>query len=194
MINTYNLSTCSRGYRMQYSPMNITLIKRPTVKALLDREKVYEQTLKSRVVRLLSDSRLSDRIPACAELCITLLDNPEIQDLNREYRNQDKTTDVLSFSMLEGESFDLPDGLPVPLGDIMISVEVALLQSTRGALPRLHSRLKSEHWGLAEELSFLILHGVLHLLGYDHESESDAEQMESLEAELLKVVLPKICH
>ena len=95
---------------MQYSPMNITLIKRPTVKALLDREKVYEQTLKSRVVRLLSDSRLSDRIPACAELCITLLDNPEIQDLNREYRNQDKTTDVLSFSMLEGESFDLPDG------------------------------------------------------------------------------------
>ena len=179
---------------MQYSPMDITLIKRPAVKALLDREKVYEQTLKSRVVRLLSDSRLSDRIPAYAELCITLLDNQEIQDLNREYRNQDKTTDVLSFSMLEGESFDLPDGLPVPLGDIMISVEVALLQSTRGALPRLNSRLKSEHWGLAEELSFLILHGVLHLLGYDHESESEAQEMESLEAELLRVILPNICH
>ena len=92
--------------------------------------------------------------------------DPEIHDLNRQYRKKDKPTDVLSFP--------LADKLyPTLLGDVVISLDTA----TRQAQRRGHS--------LREELQTLLIHGILHLLGYDHEvSRSEAARMRHKEREV----------
>ena len=176
---------------MNNKQIDLSLIIRPTVRDLLRVEKVRLNTLRVRIKRALSDPLISDRVPERVELCLTLLDNEEIHFLNREYREKDKPTDVLSFALQEGEQFYLPEDIATPLGDLMISVETAIYQSKRGALPRLRPHLKSDEWGLSDELSFLALHGLLHLLGFDHEREEEAEQMEALEASLLRAILPR---
>ena len=176
---------------MSQNRIELSLIVRRNVKELLTREGVSINTLRARIKRALSDPRVSDYVPEKVELCLTLLDDQEIHRLNRDYRKKDKATDVLSFALLEGEVFNLPSEIATPIGDLMISVETALAQSKRGALPRLKPLLKDERWGLSEELSFLALHGLLHLLGFDHENEDEAEVMEALEAELLGSVLPQ---
>jgi len=96
--------------------------------------------------------------------------DPEIHSLNRQYRGKDKPTDVLSFP--------LADELhPFLLGDVVISVETA----TRQAQRRGHS--------LREELQILLIHGILHLLGYDHEiSRSESIRMRRKEREVLKIL------
>ncbi|MDH4100076.1 MAG: rRNA maturation RNase YbeY, partial [Nitrospirota bacterium] len=94
--------------------------------------------------------------------------------LNRDYRGKDKTTDVLSFSMHEGEAIPGEETL---LGDVVISLPVA----ERQAAEKGHS--------LEQEVTILLIHGILHLLGYDHErGEEEARKMEGLERQLLKKV------
>ncbi|MFA7572918.1 MAG: rRNA maturation RNase YbeY, partial [Lutispora sp.] len=101
------------------------------------------------------------------EISISFVDNQEMQDLNKEYRNIDAPTDVLSFSMLEfeeddeGFESDLNDYIEeeLPLGDIVISVERAIEQAGEYG----HSKDR--------EIAFLLVHGMLHLLGYDHEEK-----------------------
>lgn len=105
-----------------------------------------------------------------AELSVVLCDDAFIQPLNRDYRGKDKPTDVLSFSQREGEEADPDD--PV-LGDVVISVPIASAQ----AAERGHS--------LGHELRVLLVHGICHLLGYDHEADDEAEEMEALERDLL---------
>lgn len=104
------------------------------------------------------------------ELSVVLCDDPFIHPLNRDWRGKDRPTDVLSFAQREGEEADEDD--PV-LGDVVISVETA----ARQAAERGHS--------LEHELRVLLVHGVLHLLGYDHEDDEEAEEMEALERDLL---------
>lgn len=176
---------------MNLNKIELSVVLRPTIKTLLMSEGIHIKTLRARIKRVLSDPRLTHLVPHHVELCLTLLDDNEIHGLNLEYRGKDKPTDVLSFSMLEGEAFTLPGEIATPLGDLMMSVETALKQSKRGALPRIRPLLKDEKWGLSEELSFLALHGLLHLLGFDHEVDQEAEEMEALEAALLSVILPK---
>jgi len=106
------------------------------------------------------------------EVSLLLVDDPTIRDLNREYRGRDRPTDVLSFALNEGE---LPDPAPEMWGDIVISVESALRQA--------------EEYGhsFETEMARLLIHGALHLLGYDHETtESEAERMRTQEAEILR--------
>lgn len=105
-----------------------------------------------------------------AELSVVLCTDAFIQPLNREYRGFDKPTDVLSFSQREGEEADPDDPM---LGDVIISLDTAVRQ----AAERGHS--------LAVEVRVLLLHGILHLLGYDHEVDSEAEEMEALERVVL---------
>ena len=157
----------------------------------LKSEKCLITTFKNRIQRILEHPILQSYLPSSAELCVSLMSDDEIHALNRDYRGKDKATDVLSFALLEGEMLTLPDEISVPLGDIMISYDTALKQSKRGALPRLKPYLCSELWSLGDELAFLSLHGVLHLLGFDHETDEEAELMEGLEAYLLKTVFPK---
>jgi probable rRNA maturation factor len=95
-----------------------------------------------------------------AELSIVLCDDATIRELNRDYRERDAPTDVLAFPMGEGEGGDLHPDL---LGDVVISVDTARRQQKR---PTLH-----------EELTFLLAHGLLHLLGYDHATRAEERRM-----------------
>lgn len=105
------------------------------------------------------------------ELSIVLCDDAFIRPLNRDYRGKDAATDVLSFAMQEGE--DLIEEDPV-LGDLVISVETAGRQAAE------------QGHDLAAELRVLLVHGLLHLLGYDHEvDEVEAAEMRAAEAKLL---------
>ncbi|MBI3797958.1 MAG: rRNA maturation RNase YbeY [Deltaproteobacteria bacterium] len=100
------------------------------------------------------------------ELSLALVTDPEIHNLNRQYRGKDKPTDVLSFPLADALQ-------PSLLGDVVISVATAARQAQR----RGHS--------LREELQTLLIHGILHLLGYDHEtSRSEAIRMHRKEREV----------
>jgi probable rRNA maturation factor len=104
------------------------------------------------------------------EISILLLDDRQIQELNCAYLSRDCPTDVLSFPMAEGL---FPAVQPHILGDVVISVETALRQA-----------------GLHEELAFLLIHGILHLTGYDHEhGGSEQRRMRRMEQKLLKTLL-----
>ncbi|NUN15502.1 MAG: rRNA maturation RNase YbeY [Myxococcales bacterium] len=110
-----------------------------------------------------------------AELSLMLVSDSAIQRLNHHYRGKGTPTDVLSFSMLEG---DMVAGYPGAelLGDVVISVETAARQAQLR-----DSDLGGVGYTELDELTFLLIHGVLHLVGYDHENEKDATLMESEE-------------
>jgi probable rRNA maturation factor len=115
-----------------------------------------------------------------AELSIVLVDDDEIQQLNRNYLQRDKPTNVISFPMREGEDSGLNPSL---LGDVVISTETAARDADEAGI------------SFESELLFLLLHGILHLCGYDHErgTEAEARLMEIKEQEifaLLEVELP----
>ena len=162
----------------------ITLLTRSEVKGV-----ARPQTLRARLARLLAHPLLAERVTQEVSVCLTLTTDTEVHELNRDYRGKDKPTDVLSFALTEGEELWLPPGEALPLGDIIISVDTATRQAARGALPRLEAALGSRAWSVRDELSFLMLHGLLHLLGYDHEEEEEAEEMEALELALLPTLL-----
>lgn len=113
---------------------------------------------------------------ALSEVSVAFVDNEAIRALNREYRSRDEATDVLSFALLEGEDHEdmtLSDNEPQQLGDIIIS------------WPRLcEQALEYEH-SHTRELAFLTAHGMLHLLGYDHQNEVDEQMMFSLQEDIL---------
>ncbi len=95
-----------------------------------------------------------------SEVSVLLTDDPHMTQLNRKYREIDGPTDVLAFAMQEGEhNIDLNANV---LGDVVISLETAERQA------------KEETHSLEEEVAFLTVHGVLHLLGYDHQSQNEA--------------------
>jgi probable rRNA maturation factor len=104
--------------------------------------------------------------PGPLEVSILVADDATLHQLNRDYRGVDAPTDVLSFAAADAApgSFVLPPGVPQPLGDIALSYERVLAQATDYG----HS--------MQRELAYLVAHGTLHLLGYDHERGPDAAQ------------------
>ncbi|MHB1318405.1 MAG: rRNA maturation RNase YbeY [Anaerolineae bacterium] len=112
--------------------------------------------------------------PDDAGVSITLVDDAAIQALNRDYRNVDAPTDVLSFATLEGDGFVVPEGLPLELGDVIISYETAVRQAHEMG----HSPL--------EELALLTIHGCLHLAGLDHSTPEEQVRMWKLQDEALQ--------
>lgn len=103
---------------------------------------------------------------------LSIVDADESQTLNREYRQKDKPTNVLSFPS-EFDFPNLPD-LPRILGDIIICAEVVVREANE------QNKMPEAHW------AHMTIHGILHLLGYDHQTDDDAEQMEGLEVRALK--------
>ncbi|NLY94513.1 MAG: rRNA maturation RNase YbeY [Myxococcales bacterium] len=97
-----------------------------------------------------------------AELSILLCDDATIHELNRDYRGKDRPTDVLSFSMHEGEGSGVHPDL---LGDVVISIDTARKQAAE------------KGWAIASEIRFLLAHGLLHLLGYDHQTRDEERRM-----------------
>ena len=113
---------------------------------------------------------------ATVEISIRLTSDNEVQTLNRQYRQQDKPTNVLSFPMVQP---DLIDGLSntddgeILLGDIVLAHETCAREAAERGVP------------VEDHATHLIVHGVLHLLGYDHMTDADAEAMESIEREVM---------
>lgn len=102
------------------------------------------------------------------EVCIRIVDAEESQSLNAEYRGKDKPTNVLSFP------FEVPPGIPVSLlGDLVICAEVVATEADE------QEKALFDHW------AHMVVHGTLHLLGFDHINDDDAEEMEALERTLL---------
>ncbi|MBI5047987.1 MAG: rRNA maturation RNase YbeY [Deltaproteobacteria bacterium] len=116
-----------------------------------------------------------------AELSILLTDNNGIQRLNKRYLKKDRPTDVLSFPMWDFNSELRTPNSQLILGDIVISLETAKTQA------------KENDVTLKEELARLLIHGILHLLGFDHEKSSkEARRMRKEEERLLKIAKYKL--
>jgi len=120
-----------------------------------------EDTVRRAVLAVVA--RADVTIPADAELSVALADDAMVQRLNREYRAKDKPTNVLSFPAAHG---------PL-LGDVILAFETLVAEA------------QEEGISPADHLTHLTIHGLLHLLGYDHETEADAVAMESMETSIL---------
>ncbi len=132
-------------------------------------------------------------LPEGIELYLSIVSNEEIQTLNRDYRGLDKPTDVLSFALTEVTSefdvdfahldlaeedlddadFEEEEAIPQHLGDIIISY------------PRAQEQAQDYGHSLDRELAFLAVHGFLHLNGYDHQTEEEAQEMFRIQEEVL---------
>ena len=112
-----------------------------------------------------------EKAGAC-QVGVVITGDDQIRELNREYAGEDHTTDVLSFSLREGEEFVAPDDTN-RLGEIVVSYETAQRQATDGG----HD--------VDEEIAHLLVHGVLHLLGYDHASLEGEATMRARERRVL---------
>ncbi|WP_041793665.1 rRNA maturation RNase YbeY [Pararhodospirillum photometricum] len=107
------------------------------------------------------------------DLSVVLCDDARIQALNREWRDKDAPTNVLSFAALDAEEPLPPPGAVVLLGDVVIARETVLREALDQGIP------------VADHVFHLAVHGVLHLLGYDHQEDEEAVEMEGLETAIL---------
>lgn len=102
---------------------------------------------------------------------VIIVDNDYIHNLNKNYRNIDRPTDVITFALEDNKVIDIPESRV--LGDIYISYDKAMMQA------------KEYEHSIKRELCFLTVHGILHLLGYDHVNEEDEKKMFKIQKELL---------
>ena len=109
--------------------------------------------------------------PGNVEVSVRIVDADEIQVLNKNYRDKDKPTNVLSFPA--GPVAGMPDDLPVLLGDIVICASVVRDEASE------QGKRVADHW------AHMLVHGSLHLLGFDHETDAEATEMEALETQIL---------
>ncbi|MHB0858648.1 MAG: rRNA maturation RNase YbeY [Anaerolineae bacterium] len=109
-----------------------------------------------------------------AGLTLVITDDERLRELNRTYNDTDATTDVLSFSALEGDAFVLPEELAPYLGDVIVS------------FPRAQTQAAEQGHAVKHELALLVVHGCLHLLGYDHAEEDERQVMWALQDALLQ--------
>ena len=105
------------------------------------------------------------------DVSVRIVDEHEMRSLNRDYRNQDKSTNVLAFPA--GDAGFVPPGEMPLLGDIVVCAAVVAREAEE------QGKLLDHHW------SHMLVHGTLHLLGYDHNTDFDAEEMEALERRIL---------
>ncbi|HZG71092.1 MAG TPA: rRNA maturation RNase YbeY [Chondromyces sp.] len=129
------------------------------------------------VEKLLNLTAEKEKVEEDSEVSVTFVDNNRIQEINREYRDKDSATDVISFALEEmGEEEVEITGADMPrlLGDIIISV------------PKAYEQAKEYGHSFERELGFLAVHGLLHLLGYDHMTEEEEKEMFSKQKEILE--------
>lgn len=115
-------------------------------------------------------------LPPYAELSLVLTDDAHIRELNRTWRGKDKATNVLSFPAGEQHEADVSDDYadpPLLLGDIVVARETLIREAGE------------EGKSVADHFAHLLVHGFVHLMGYDHEDDGEAEEMEALEADIL---------
>ncbi|TAK18701.1 MAG: rRNA maturation RNase YbeY [Myxococcaceae bacterium] len=142
------------------------------------RVEVSRQATKSRVVsteevRSAAEAMLRSLKLPRAELSVLLCDDATIHALNRDYRKKNKPTDVLAFAMREGDDGHLAGDL---LGDVIISLETATRQAKERAVVT------------RDEVMMLLAHGLLHLLGWDHQTDADDKRMRAETDRMLAVI------
>jgi probable rRNA maturation factor len=138
---------------------------------------VSKQWLRRAVKLTLAHTGISSPV----ELGLVIAGDDTVHELNRNYRNMDRTTDVIAFSLSEqgavdNQPFITPPDDVIHLGEVIVSYP----QAKRQAHEQRHS--------LERELALLVAHGVLHLLGYDHELPEQAEKMRSMEVRILNAI------
>jgi len=133
-------------------------------------KQIEETSLKKVAQKILNDLACPD-----GELSVLIVDDVQIREINRDYLQRDWPTNVISFAMREGEGGEVH---PELLGDVVISADTAARDAAEAGLP------------FESELYFLLLHGILHLFGYDHErgSEEEARRMEEMERTLFAAI------
>lgn len=130
------------------------------------------------VEKLLQHAAVVERIEGETEVSVTFVTNEAIHEINRQYRDKDQPTDVISFALEEMGEDEVQiiggEGMPRVLGDIIISTD--------------RTREQAEEYGhtFERELGFLAVHGFLHLLGYDHMNEADEKEMFGKQDEILE--------
>jgi probable rRNA maturation factor len=147
---------------------------RLTVDFLDDHSYVDHQT-ETALLELLQTAAEMEELTE-GEVSVTFVTNEEIQELNRTYRDKDQPTDVLSFPMYEAEEEDIEvsdEAEPLLLGDVIISV------------PRAKEQAVQYGHSFERELGFLVVHGFLHLLGYDHQDEQTEKDMFAKQEDIL---------
>ncbi len=148
------------------SPLEIEIVRHSD---LWDSIEISDDAL-SRVAReAFAASSAAPEAPC--EVTVVLTDDEEMRELNRTWRGKDAPTNVLSFPA--GEPFGEAHGAPSPLGDIVLAGETVIEESKLRNIPA------------ADHATHLVVHGMLHLLGFDHERDADAERMEALETKIL---------
>jgi len=128
------------------------------------------------IERVINFAAKNQDVEEHSEVSVTFVSNERIQEINREYRDKDKPTDVISFAMEElgeGEMELVGADMPRVLGDIIISVPKAIEQAEEYG----HSFIR--------ELGFLAVHGFLHILGYDHMTAEEEKEMFTLQKDIL---------
>lgn len=150
-----------------------------------NRQKKFKvmDSLKPLIERAFLTTLESEKIPVNCELSVVLVNNSSIKKLNNDYRGKNIPTDVLSFPMYDRKTLrkmisseNYQEKSEILLGDIVISLEKAYEQA--------------EEYGhtFEREIGFLAVHGILHLLGYDHIKEKERLEMRSKEEEILKII------
>ena len=131
--------------------------------------KINRRKIRAAILKILKILECADK-----EISINFVDDTKIKQLNKQYLGKDKATNVLSFSLREDEYGNIN---PQVLGDIIISVETAQKDAVYGNLT------------VDQEIDFLIIHGLLHLLGYDHENttKKETKKMRKKERELFNI-------
>ncbi|WP_079509791.1 rRNA maturation RNase YbeY [Mesobacillus jeotgali] len=129
------------------------------------------------IEKLLNYAAVNENVQGGSELSVTFVSNERIQEINREYRDKDRSTDVISFAMEEigeGEIEIIGEEIPRVLGDIIISI------------PKAREQAEEYNHSFMRELGFLAVHGFLHLLGYDHMNEQDEKKMFDRQKDILE--------
>lgn len=141
-----------------------------------DETGTVDTEIETLVNELLHHALKEEGLTGETEVSLTFMSDEEIREVNKTYREIDAPTDVISFALeeaVEGEVEIIAEGMPLILGDILIAVPTA----TRQAEEYGHS--------LQREIGFLALHGLLHLLGYDHMTDEDEKKMFGRQKEIL---------
>ena len=134
-----------------------------------------ELSLKAAQAALAEAAAMGFAAEAALTLGIMLSDDAQQRGLNRTYRGKDSSTNVLSFALADPDSLT-PPGAPVLLGDVVLAFETVAREAAEQNKP------------LSHHLQHLVVHGVLHLLGFDHENDADAAIMEAREVEILQTL------
>lgn len=150
--------------------IDISISEPEWISSFLDVEKLAAEAMELALKMAQMPSRIKGRD---LEVSVVLANDDLIHILNREYRQKDSPTNVLTFASLDSDD-PVPDDAPFPVGDVILSYQTIDREA------REQGKFFRDHF------LHMVVHGTLHLLGYDHETEDDANNMESLEIRILE--------